>query len=129
MRYHGKNGRVYMSTTNAGAATSLGNVSDWSLDMAKDKVEVTSMGDTNKTYVMGFKDISGKLSGFWDNAIDTLFTASELDDSVRIFIYPNSANTKYWHGYAFVDASVSSGVGQAVKTSCNFAAAGTWAYV
>lgn len=117
-----------MSTTNAGAATSLGNVSDWSLDMPKDKVEVTSMGDANKTYVMGFKDITGKLSGFWDNAVDTLFTAADLDDSVRIFIYPNSADLEYWYGYAFVDVSLSSSVSGAVKTNCNFAAAGAWGH-
>lgn len=127
-RYHGKNGRVYMSTTNAGAATSLGNVSDWTLTMARDQVEVTSMGDGNKTYVMGFKDVKGTLSGFWDNAVDTLFTAADLDDSVRIFIYPNSGDLEYWYGYAFVDVSLSGSVRDAVKTSVNFVAAGTWGH-
>jgi hypothetical protein len=128
-RYHGKNGRVYMSTTNAGAATSLGNVSDWSISFTRDQVETTSMGDSNKQYVMGMKDAKGTLSGFWDNAVDTLFTAAALDDSVRIFIYPAAIDTKYWYGYAFVDVSVSSGVTAAVKTSCNFVAAGAWGYV
>jgi len=129
MRYHGKNGRVYLSTTRAGAATSIGNVSDWSIDMPRDKVDTTSMGDTNRTAVLGFKDISIKLSGFWDNAVDTLFTAADLDDAVRIFIYPTSADTKYWHGYGFVDVSVNSGIGQAIKTSVNFVPEGAWARV
>jgi hypothetical protein len=128
-RYHGKNGRVYLGTTHTGAASSLGDVSDWSFDMTRDKVDVTSMGDANKTYVFGFKDVNGKLSGFWNSAVDSLFTAADLDDSVQMFIYPNSGDTKYWYGYVFIDVSLSSGVSAAVKTSCNFAAAGTWGHV
>jgi len=128
-RYHGKDGRVYLASSGTGAAASLGNVSDWAINMARDKVETTSMSDSNKTYAMGFKDVSGTLSGFWDSAVDTLFTAAGLDDSVSMYIYPNSGDTKYWYGYVFIDVSVSSGVAAAVKTSCNFAAAGVWGYV
>ena len=128
-RYHGRNGRIYMSTTHTAAATSLGSISDWAINMARDKAEVSSMDDENKTYVMGFRDVSGTLSGFWDSAIDTLFTAADLDDSVALYIYPNSADLKYWYGYVFVDVSVNSSVRDAVKTSCNFVAAGTWGRV
>jgi hypothetical protein len=128
-RYHGKNARVYIGTTHAGAATSLGDVSDWTIDMPRDKVDVTSMGDSNRTSVFGFKNVSIKLSGFWNNAVDTLFTAAALDDSVRLFIYPISTDTKYWHGYCFVDVSVSSGVGAAIKTTVNAAPDGAWTYV
>ena len=79
-RYHGKNGRVYLATTGTAAAASIGNVSDWGFSGAKDQVETTSMGDSNKTYVAGLKDVKGTLAGFWDSAVDTLFTAADCDD-------------------------------------------------
>jgi hypothetical protein len=44
--------------------------------MATDKVEVTSFLDANKTYVQGLKDISGALSGFWEDSQDALFDAA-----------------------------------------------------
>lgn len=125
-RYHGKKGVAYISTTGTGNAAAV-TLTEWSLDMATDKVEVTSMGDANKQYVQGLKDISGSLSGMWDSAEDTLLDASESSDGVKIYLYPSSdAPTIYFYGPAWLDASISNSVSGAVSLSGSFVANGSW---
>jgi hypothetical protein len=125
--YHGRKGLVYISASGTGAAVSIGKLSSWSLDMATDKVEVTAFGDTNKVYVQGLKDISGSLAGFWDDSIDNLFTAADSADGCKMYLYPSSdAITKYWYGPAWLDASISDDVGDAVKVTSSFSANGAW---
>lgn len=125
-RYHGKTGVAYMSSTGAGAASSM-TISEFNLNMGTDKVEVTSMQDANKTYVQGLRDISGSLSAFWDELDDKMFDGSESADGVKLYLYPSSlAPTFYFYGPAFLDASLSSSVSGAVQVSGNFVAAGAW---
>ena len=45
--------------------------------MATDKVETTSLGDANKRYVMGLKDLSGSFTAFWDRLDDVLFDCAD----------------------------------------------------
>ncbi len=128
-KYHGRKGLLYMSTSGTGAATSIAQLTEWTLDMATDKVETTSFGDTNKTYVQGLKDISGSFSGFWNDASDDIFTGSDSSDGVKLYLYPSSdAISKYWYGPAWVDVSVSVSVSDAVKISGNFSANGAWGH-
>lgn len=125
--YHGKKGVVYCSTSAAGAATNVIKLDAWSLDMPADKVETTAFGDTNKTYVLGLRDASGSISGFWDDTADQFYAASQSSDGVNLYLYPSSdAPSKYWYGPAWVDFSVSSGVAEAVKIAANFSANGAW---
>ena len=125
-KYHGKRGVVYISTTMAGTASPV-QLTEWTLNMATDKTEVTSFGDANKTYVQGLKDLSGTISGFWDSANDALFDAADSADGVRMYLYPSAdAPTIFWEGPAFLDASISVGVGGAVAMSGSFVAAGSW---
>ncbi len=126
--YHGKAGVVYMSTTGSGTASSVAKLTEWTLNMATDKVETTSFGDANKTYVQGLRDVSGTISGFWEDSQDTLFDASESADGVKIYLYPAStASTVYFYGPAWVDASINVGVNGAVTMTGNFSANGSWA--
>lgn len=125
--YHGKRGVVYISTTGSGAATLVLKLTDWAIDMKTDTVEVTSLGDVNKTYVQGLPDISGNFSGFWDDTEDKLFQASESADGCKIYIYPSAdAPTKYFYGPAWLSVSASGSVSDAVKTTANFVANGAW---
>lgn len=127
-RYHGKAGLVYVAPNGTGVAVSATPLTEWSLDMAMDTVEVTAFGDTNKQYVAGLKDIKGSYAGFWDDTIDTLFTSADSGEAVRMYLYPTSAElTSYWYGTAFLDVSVSTGVSDAVKISGNFTGASAWA--
>jgi hypothetical protein len=126
-RYHGKKGLIYGSTSGTGAAAPYVSLSNWTLDMATDKAEVTAFGDPNKTYVQGLKDIKGTLSGFWDNTGDTLFDAADSSDGVKLYLYPSSdAISKYFYGPAWLDASVATPSGGPVSVSGNFVANGAW---
>jgi hypothetical protein len=119
-----------MSPSGTTAAVNVIALSQWSLDMATDKVEVTAFGDPNKVYVQGLKDISGSISGFWDETSDALFDAADSDDGVNMYLYPSSdAPGKYFYGPAWVDASINTGVGAAVAVSATFAANGAWSRV
>jgi len=127
-RYHGKSGAVYASTSGgAGVAIQLCTLSKWSLNMATDKVDVSSFCDTNKTYVQGMRDIKGQLSGFWDNADDSLFDGSDSTNGVNLYLYPsiNYANA-YFYGPAWLDASIDVSVGGAVTVTADFVANGAW---
>ncbi len=125
--YHGKKGVVYLSTTGTGAATTTVSLTEWTLNMATDTVETTAFGDSNKTYVQGLKDVSGTISGFWNDANDNLFVAADSADGCKLYLYPSSdAPTRYFYGPAWIDASVNTGVSAAVALSANFKANGAW---
>ena len=128
--YHGRRGLAYIGTTGAGAAASVASLTSWSLDAPSDLVEVTAFGDSNKSYVMGIKDCTGSLEGWWDDTVDTLWDAASSADSVRMYLYPSSlVLTKYWYGKAFLDFSINVGVGDAVKISGKWAANGAWGQI
>ncbi len=126
-RYHGGKGVVYVSTTGSGTAIAAIGLSQWSLDRATDKVEVTAFGDTNKQYVQGLPDIKGSLAGFFDSADDALFDGADSNDGVKLYLYPSSLSpTIYHYGPAWLDASISVDVKGAVAVKGSFVAAGSW---
>jgi hypothetical protein len=118
---------VYISTTGAGTATAVLALNGWTLDQTTDKSEVTSFLDENKVYVQGLKDVSGTLSGFWDDTEDKLFQAADSADPIKMYLYPSAdAPSRYWYGPAYLDASINVGVGDAIGVSANFVAGGSW---
>jgi hypothetical protein len=126
-RYHGKKGRVMMSTSGAGAAVAVASLSAWSIDASTDTVETTSFGDVNKTYVQGLPDISGTFDGFFDDNDSTVFVGSSSADGVKLYLYPSTdALARYWYGPAWVSYSITTGVADAVTISANFSANGAW---
>jgi hypothetical protein len=125
--YHGRKGVVYLSVTGTGNATSVGKLTNWTLHQKADKVDVTAFGDTNKAYVIGLKDVTGTLSGLWQDSDATLFQATDSTDGCKIYLYPSSdAPQYYWYGPAWIDASIETAVGDAVKVKANFSANGAW---
>jgi hypothetical protein len=129
-KYHGKNGQIFFSTTGTGTAVAVANLSAWSLSFATDKAEVTSFGETNKTYVQGLKDVSGSFEGFFDDVTTAaLFTAADSTDGIKAYFYPSSAAaTRYFYGLAWIDVSISVPVGGAVTVSGTIAANGSWGF-
>lgn len=126
-RYHGKSGVVYLSTTGSGTAIAAVSISGWTGDFTTDKVETTSFGDPNKTYVQGLKDIKGTLSGFLDDTGLAVFTAADSADGCKLYLYPSAnATGMYWYGPAWLDMSCAVPVGGANTISGNFVANGAW---
>lgn len=134
MRIHGRHGEV--SFIDASPAVVIASLNAWTLNMARDYVEVTAFGDANKVYVPGLQDISGTLAGFYDmdegsptsGGSLALFEAAEGDTPVTLKLTPNTLDAgKYWSGSSYLDVSVNVAVNGAVTLSGNFKGAGAWA--
>lgn len=125
--YAGRKGVLYMSTTGSGTASSVIKLNKWSINRTTDKLDVTSFGDANKTYVQGLPDVKGQLGGFWDDTESKPFTAAGSSDGCKLYLYPSSdAPTKYWYGPAWLDLSMDLGVSGTATISGSFAANGSW---
>jgi hypothetical protein len=135
MKYHGRKGEIAIAAAISPAGspdtldyTAVASLSEWSLSFSRDKIDVTSFQDTNKTYLVGLKDCSGSFSGFFDSAtIATLFNAGDDTDGVWIKITPSTdLPTVYFQGPSWLDLTVTGSVNDAVKVSGSFSANGAW---
>lgn len=129
-RIHGRKGRLYVDLTGSGSAEPVAYLSMFSIDFASDRVDVTALGDSNKTYVQGLSDASGSYSGFYDTASAQLYTAATDGAARKFYLYPttDTAGT-YWFGTAFFDFNTSGGVDKAAEIGGSFQAASSVAKV
>lgn len=117
---------VYMAPDTSSVPTMIGNVSSWSLNMTADDIEVSCFVDTNKTYVRGFSDAALQLQGYFDNADDTILSASESSVGATVYLYPNKGIAgDYWWGNFLMDATIQADVKGAITLNANGKAAGT----
>lgn len=121
-RFHARSGILYVSPTNGAAAVHLANISEFTMDSTSDRVDVTSMTDTTKTYVQGLPDSSGSFSGFRQSGAKQMLAAAQDGLARSWYFYEQSDTaTAYFFGTAFFDFSSTWSVGDAAKMS------GTWA--
>ena len=126
-RYNGRHGQVYLSASGSAAATSMAQLSSWSLDMAKPMADATALGDANQQYSAGIPNLQGAFAGVWDDTNDVMYDAAMQTEALRMYLYPSSlAPTKYWYGLAHVDFSPNVVINETITFSSNFAAAGDW---
>jgi hypothetical protein len=123
---HGKEGVLAIKLLAADPWTPIGNISDWTLNMATDKVETTALGDANKRYVVGLKDLSGSFTAFWDRLTDVIFDAADSPTGCFLGIWPSATSAQSWEGPAWLDASIKGGVTSAVTIDGTFSANGSW---
>jgi hypothetical protein len=121
-RIAARNGRLLVGLTTGADASLVAYISQFELNAATDRFEVTAFGDTSKTYVAGLPDASGSFSGFFDTATPQTYTAAVDGLARRFYFYPDFTGSVgiYWAGTAFFDFSVSSPVDGATTIS------GTW---
>jgi hypothetical protein len=126
-KLHGKNGAIYLNGPK-GTGTKVSTKSQWDLNLARDYVEVTTFGDTNKTYKAGLKDISGSFNGLLDVSGDLMVNNTSLDD-VPIYLYADDTASPILiaSGPGLIDSSISASNTDAVRVSGNFRASGNWA--
>ena len=55
-KLHGKNGAIYLGGKK-GTGVKVTTKTEWTLNLSRDYVDATVFGDTNKTYLVGLKDI------------------------------------------------------------------------
>ena len=127
--YHARDAAIYMAPDSTSEAVLLTKMTEWTLDMPTDRIDVTNFDSTNKEWLQGWSDRRGTLAGFWNDADDTLFTAANAANGVKLYLYhTRRAMSKYEYGYAWVDASMRANVAEAGRVSATFAAAGTWGH-
>jgi len=129
MRIHGSKGQVLMDPAGGDgtAAAVLASINAFTLDMARDKVDVTAFGDLNKTYVQGLPDIKGTIGGYYDSDSLELFDVAAGDVPAFLKLVPSSLQpTFFWSGLAYLDASVNVSATGAVTISSSWVAAGPW---
>lgn len=127
VKYAGKNGVVYLSTSGTSAAVAVGGFRAFTMDGSTEKIDVTSFGATNRESVQGFPAFRGTIEGFWLSDDTTLKSASSSADGTNLYLYPSSNATSKWiGGPAWIDMSLRSAVDQAVGVSANFEARGAW---
>ncbi len=111
----------------------VSSINSWKLSQKTDKINVTCFGDNNKKYVMGLKDISGSLAGFWNSDSLTLFQAVDATDPGMLELVPNFNDlagspevVPAFQGLAYMDVDIDTDVEGAPKISGSFVAAGDW---
>lgn len=130
-KVHGKNGAIWIggpAGTATGHGTKVSNRTEWTLNLNRDFVDTTVFGDTNKTYLVGLKDISGTYAGILDITGDTLLDATDSGE-LAIYLYADDTGTTpllVASGMGFFDASVTASNTDAVKITGNFRASGAW---
>jgi len=124
---HGRNGQIQIGVGGSPLPI-IGSLNSWSISFTRDKVDVTSFQDQNKSYLVGLKDVSGSIEGFFDTAyIRALMDASDSDDGCSIRITPSTDDPGfYYEGPAWLDLTNTGSVSDAIKVTANFSANGNW---
>lgn len=123
-RLHGRKGRVYLDVAGTGTATPLPFIASWSVTMATDTDEVTSLEDGTKVYVAGLPDASGEFGGFFDDSSNQTYTAAVDGIARKFYLYPNATVTSpYFFGTIIVDFRVNAAVSSAAQLSAQWKAA------
>lgn len=118
----GRNARVYVAIASGGSAEPIPFISSFSIKSSTDRYEVTSFGDTGKTYVAGLPDAQGDWAGFYDSSTAQLYTASQDGVARKAYFYPDTTQPgTYWYTTAFFDFNLDNPVSGAVAIN------GTWA--
>ena len=127
-KLHGKNGAIYLTDSKAGGGTKITNKTEWTLNLSRDYVDATVFGDTNKTYLVGLKDIQGTFAGLLDVDGDYQVNAAS-SDAINIYLYADDrggSEVLIAYGPGLMDASITASNTDAIKTTGNFRASGAW---
>lgn len=127
-RRHGSKGSIEIDPAGGATTAPVGSLNSWSLDMERDKEDVTCFQDTNKQYVLGLADIQGEIEGVWDEVDSPAFLRIALGDvPVMLKLIPSTITpTHFFTGLAYLDAGIECPADGAVTISGSFVAAGSW---
>jgi hypothetical protein len=92
--FHGKTAKFFIDNA-AGSLTDISTgMTDASLPVEADTVEVTGFTDTAKNYVMGLKGSNGSISGNFSTTVDTVLAGIVGSSDTKSFeYYPYSTGT------------------------------------
>jgi hypothetical protein len=138
-KIHGMGGAIYVGgtwsskTVIPAGAIRIAAKSEWSLQRNRDYVDSTSFGDTNKTYLAGLPNVQGNFSGFLDASGDLLLNAASSGAQLITLFASDGTGAgatngvvMVAHGPAFMDASITTSLSDAVKITGEFRASAGW---
>ena len=126
MRFHGRNGLVYLSVHNGDAASPLTYLNSWAVSWTAGTSDITTLADTQHVHVTDLPDVTGTFSGFLDAGTSQAYVAASDGLPRSMFLYPDSTNmSRYFSGPVLVDLAVTGSASAAVAIAVNWVAAGT----
>jgi hypothetical protein len=127
-RRHGSKGMIKMDPTGGDVAVEVAALNQWTLDLERDKEDVTCFGDTNKQYVLGLPDIQGEINGVWDEDFSPDFLRIALGEiPVMLELVPSTVTPTFlFKGLAYLSAGIECPADGAVTINGSFVAAGPW---
>jgi hypothetical protein len=124
---HGSHGEIKLDPTGGATAVTLASMNAWTLNMARDKADVTAFGDPNKVYVQGLPDLKGTLGGWYDSDELDMFDVAMGDVAAALELVPSTLMPTFlWKGLAWLDTSIDVKATGAIAVSGNFVAAAGW---
>ena len=117
-----------MDPTGGATAAAVACLNSWTLDLERDKEDVTCFGDTTKQYVLGLPDIQGEIAGVWDEAFSPEFLRVALGEvAVLLELVPSTTSpTHFFTGLAYLSAGIECPADGAVTINGSFVGAGDW---
>jgi|TARA_R100001594_G_scaffold29760_1_gene55440 hypothetical protein len=117
-----------------GTEAEIGSLRAWSLDITKDTLETTKMGDTFKSRIGGLIDGSGSATLLYDNAgnsdyqafIDDIITTGDAGDAL-FELFPDSGAASKKIGFAGIitNATYGATLGEIQEVNITFETNGT----
>jgi len=98
--YEGSNGQVKVSSA-GGTTVAVAEVRSWSIDVTREAVESTAMGDASRTYKKGLQSYTGSMDIVYDDTSAAEVTSAldpANDDAVVIEFYPDAAGASAFTG-------------------------------
>lgn len=125
MRFHGRNGLIYLSVHAGDPASPLTYLNSWTISWTGSTSDVTTLADTQHVHVAELPDVTGTFSGFLDAGTSQAYVAAADGLPRNMFLYPDSTNTsRYFSGPVLADLAVSGSAAAAVAITVNWVAAG-----
>jgi hypothetical protein len=125
VRFHGRNGLVYLSVHAGDAASPLAYLNSWAVSWTVDTSDITTLVDAQHVYVDELPDVAGTFTGFLDDATSQAYIAAVDGLPRNMFLYPDAANmSRYFSGSVLADLAVTGSASAAVAISVNWVAAG-----
>ena len=126
--YEGSAGQVKIKS-GSDALTAVASVRSWNLDVTRETVEDTVMGDGNRTYKKGLQDYSGSMDIVFDsseNAIVSTALTPDTDDTVSIEFYSdaNDDTTKFAGDVIVTSYSITASYDGLTEASVSFQGTG-----
>ena len=125
---HGKDSKFKLDNASASLSDISSYVNNVDFPETADISETSTLGSSNKTYIVGLKDATIGLTGLWDATADAIFGAVVGQSATLSFEYSpegtSSGKIKYTGECILTNYSISSPVGEVVGYSADLQVSG-----